>query len=247
MKCLAIYDWEPNLGADSLYALICKHLKGFSPSTENSKVVLRGWPRAKKISGNDLLTILTQSEQIKSVEIELVFSFENRQVLGMLLISSMPRMLFVGLPEEIEKDASFQNLVKKLVEKAMLGYGYVFHGDEGDEPALYASGITYVKAGKSIDRDTSATDARWFNELVLGTNGRRRYKDEGMMRGVYDLNVLNAHHIERIINGKDLYSLVRERGWGDMRRISENNWLWHITGQNRADAESYLRSFSVLI
>jgi hypothetical protein len=68
-----------------------------------------------------------------------------------------------------------------------------------------------------------------------------------MLRGVYELNVLNASHLERRIGGEKLFDTVGKKGWGSIKRITACNWLWRIDGQNRIEAEEYLRSGSSLI
>ena len=247
MKCLAVYDWEAGFGMGSVYQVLSEHLSKITFEAKNLKVVFQDWPRAKKISHNDLATLFGQVDQVKSIEGELEFPLNGNHIRGSFLISSMPKMFFVALPKGVEKVASFEAFAKRLAEKVKLGYGYVFHSEDGDEPALYASGVTYVKAGESADPKSSETDERWFNELVLGKDGRKRYRDDGMMRNVYYLNILNVHHLERKINGESFLSLIPKMSWGNIKKIGTDNWLWRVGGESRAEAQNYLRSSSVLI
>lgn len=247
MKCLAIYDWEADFGMDSVYHALKEYLSQIPFDVKGLKVVFHGWPRAKAISASELSSVLGQIDQIKSIEGKLGFFSAGGHAVGLFLISSMPKMLFVGLPNDLEKIADFEALIISLAERTELGYGYTFENEDGNESVLYASGVTLVKAGESAYPKSSEADGRWFNELVLGKDGRKRYKDDGGMRGAYCLNVLNAHHLERKIGDESFSSLIRKTGWGHIKKIGANNWLWRISGENRTEAENYLRSSSVFI
>lgn len=246
MRCLAIYVWETRLELDFLYAALSKHLDKVSPSLKDVNIMIDGWPRARKISPDDLLNVLSQPDRLRSIEGKLTFSHDSNQDIGIFLISTTPSLFFLGLPESIEQTSCFEIFVKYLAEKIKLSYGYVFRS-ESDNPALYASGVTYVGAGKPIDQKTATEDERWFNVLVSGSNGQKKFINDGLMRGVYELNILNDQHVRRIINDEDLLSLINRKSWGSIKMVSSYNWLWHITGKTRADAENYLRCSSVLV
>ncbi len=242
MKCLAIYDWETDFGMDSAYYVLNECLNKIQLGVNNLKVIFQGWPRAKKISNSELAILLKQTDKIKSVEGELGFLSGGNHSTGSFLVSSMPKMLFVGLPDSAERIFYLECLAKSFAEKTRLGYGYAFESDDGDEAALYASGVTYVKAGESVDPKSSEADERWFNELILGKEGRKRYRDDGMMRNVYCLNILNAHHLEREVDNANFSSFIRRKGLGHIEKIGIDNWLWRVDGENRSKARNYLRS-----
>src|SRR5574337_111131 len=92
MKCLAIYGWESHLEIDFLYDAMNKHLGNVSHSLKDVNVIIDGWPRAKRVSDDNLLKFLSQPERLRSIDGELKFYFDKGDDVGTFLISSMPRL-----------------------------------------------------------------------------------------------------------------------------------------------------------
>lgn len=243
MKCLAIHNWNRGLGVDSIYSALRAHAGGRLLETTRYLALISGWPRAKKVSPDGLHALLKLPGQVKSIEGELDCCWNGTNTPMSFVINTAPKMLFVGVADDAQKVARFDQLVQDLARKAELGYGYVFSGNNATEAAFYAAGITYVPAGHSIKQIVSDANDRWFNELALSRGDGKHSK----FRAVYELNVLNKRQLECQINSEEFFSVVSKKGWGNINRISDYNWLWSIGEENRTDAEEYLQSSSLVV
>lgn len=245
-RCLAIYDWDSKSHCSRIYRSVSEYFIAGDFSIEDCFLLVSGWPKSKRLDPDRVEEIIQDMSDIKSIEGHFINASGAEAYFLISGNSSSAPIIFIRMPDQFESRHSLELLIESLAASAFLAYGYVFSWDAEEDPAFYALGITHVGAGGVIDSEQADADERWFNERVL-TRGARRYRDSGMFRGVYETNVINIQHLERVIGGEKLAEVIKSRGWGEVKRISDENWLWKTTNHDRDEIAAHFKAEGLLV
>ena len=225
MQCLAIFDWDEKAHCLTILCEIEGLFQACGILPQSFKIIADGKIRSKTISLEELKTSYRDRIDIKSIEG--VFARGNDEC-RFFVSGAAPsaRMIFVGgVPFEPELPG-LNATITALSRVCSLTYGYSFNWSSYGEPELYALGITQYS--KTAPQDGKAeADARWFNERVLNA-GNGRYKIGGMLRSVYEMNLLNLTHLNHKVDGHTLGGIIEQEAWGGLVELSNSNWLWKV-------------------
>lgn len=222
LTCIALYDWPSTLGMSDVYSTLESFLEQNSFKITQSHILVAGWPKAKKIAPAEVGRSLVDGGLLtKSFEGE----FAKGQVcIEFLLRADSSSLLYVG--SDPANEEILVRLLKDLTSKLHFSYGYLFNiAKQG--AALYAVGITHWDFDEVVGESDQDADGRWFSERVL-PGSEHRYRDRGFFRDIYPCNLLNASHLNALVDGVRLEDKIERAGWGELFRISDTNWLWKI-------------------
>ncbi|WP_145085885.1 hypothetical protein [Anatilimnocola aggregata] len=113
-------------------------------------------------------------------------------------------------------------------------YGFV--------PPLWCGGVVSGYASAELPADDLDRLGRWMSRGVLG-----RAFDDGWLRGVYELNILNKCQANRTVHGTTLIDWVNRNRYGTWSEISENRFRWDLELETCIRAEHSLIQFNLIV
>ncbi|WP_079913173.1 hypothetical protein [Paenibacillus sp. 32352] len=116
--------------------------------------------------------------------------------------------------------------VMDVSKKFSYPYGIVYAAKRVADGFYYAQGENLIKL-------FPYEDSRIFKEETPGRfKGKVRYRGD-MLRMVYPCNMINESHLHIKIQGTTLGEwIVKERGRGTLKKISNEMWLWEVGRDN---------------
>lgn len=220
MYSLAAYRKTANRDAAEVFPAAKALLLGIGSHLVECHLLIEGWPKAKKFDATRLESELIDAGNIKSIEAK----FQGEIGCVQLLVrNDASQLLFIGT--EINDKSVPLILLREISEKFSPCYGYLYECPLGHS-ALYAAGITYSVSG-DVEDSIADADERWFSERVM-KNSKHRYCSAGMLRDVYESNLINESHLSANVDGVRLAEVIVLRNWGYVEKIGENRWLWEV-------------------
>jgi hypothetical protein len=248
MRCLSIYDGGAEVHCSAIYRKVQDYFVAGGFSLADCSLLVSGRPKAKRLNPLSVYEAIRDQNDIDSIEGHIVHPEGADGYFIMSGSASLAPIIFVQLLARSEAKHSLERLIESLAEICLLNYGYVFDWGKAQSPAFYALGITHQLAGApEIDAEQQAADARWFNERAFRPPVGRRYRDTGMLRGIYELNILNANHLKRTIDGNEIAEAIRCNGWGGIKKLPNGAWLWRTDQESRDEIETRFKDAGLLI
>lgn len=253
---LALYEYEVDAGdlISALLRFINEGLFGNVARTYDCHVMYRHWPKAKKIKQLSGIQDVGDIAEVNSIE----FSFGEERMgthpprrYGRVLVSgpaSIARFLLIQV-DSGEESALIDGFLSPLANEFQLTYGYIRSWSKQSDAFLDALGITSGYPSTEEEKANAALDQAWFDERVLGCgDGRlRRFRDSGMLRDIYPINILNRRHLEFRLQDADLCSEIGRNSWGVLEAISDKNWLWILNEDMVDSVRARLKSTGLLV
>jgi len=242
-ECLVIYEWDPLIEMADLFDVAMRFLEQRGYVLARGKMQADGRVRSAKASS--VQTLRSLGPHLKFIEIEL----ERREEVASLLVSKSnehKRNMVVVAPQDATPLFGLFPDIAKLGE-LRYGIGYPWH--RPDSPVLHAVGITHGVPRTEPARSSATTDSVWFAERIpMGKNAPRMRHLQGMVRDVYEENLISATHLEMSLGKSSLGSWIRESSVGTLEALGRNNFLWRLNrAKQRVVAREKLAASQLLI
>lgn len=143
-----------------------------------------------------------------------------------------------------------RDYVAWVASRSQVVYGYAFSMPYNAGPEWHAMGYGFGGLGAVLVRGLlrmgdSALDRQrcaWRDELW----GPRRFA-LGMLRDVYEVNLLSSVHLARAVHGTPLESLIHEQNWGDLSPVTADLKLWRLAKPDVRRARQSLGQAGLLV
>jgi hypothetical protein len=117
-------------------------------------------------------------------------------------------------------------VLKQLAALFGPAYGIGFNRAFALGPDLYVYGMVTGYGSGPADQIKSDLVADWFHEV--GSNGPNRHRN-GLLRDVYPLNLLTAHHLDHPVGDVTLETWIGAgNGRGRLEQLFPGQWLWSV-------------------
>lgn len=247
MRCLGVYDWDARVHCADVFDVMRKHFSEEKYSLVDFSLLVSSWPRAKRLDVSSVQDVIRGRDDIKSIEGHFEHQKYGRAYFLISGSASPASVILVQMPRRPETENSLERLVRLLASLCSLGYGYIFDWVGSSDPAFHALGITHQNVeGNDEDEEQEDSDERWFNERVLKPPLGRRYLDSGMFRDIYEINILNTSHLNRIAERLGVEAFQSE-GWGTLTALPNGTWLWNMEMHDRSKVAAQLKGKGLLI
>jgi len=135
--------------------------------------------------------------------------------------------------------ASINSFFRILSENGWVGYGFGCIERSIENPFYYAVGVTWGYPSSDEQKALASANAKWMSQMVSPRDNKAYLK--GKIRDVYEINVLNANHLEANIDkGVTLYSAIRDNGLGSLYVMEGGVYVWILKSSELLDARQRL-------
>lgn len=229
LRCLALFDWSQSIDSFDLLRLGVDWFRSMS-DLGPTFLMSTSTTKPRKISEQKLTKMFIAREAFHSIEIYPRGPDDFRRYFCLSERESGSCALTITLPAEVFEAEKAGEFLRKLAELGDLGYCTVFTQEDQSSPSFYACGITHGEIRTDEDAEIARRNSIWFMErLSMGGNAPKMRHMSGLLRDVYELNVLNASHEQAVVDGQDLVAWISEsRIRGTLVRISRHNMLWSV-------------------
>lgn len=230
LRCLALFDWSPSIDETEFLRIGVNWFRSKSPNLGKMFVAKTPTANSKSVSEKKLGEMLAAKEKISSLEIYPSGPDEFSYYFCVSETENGARALTMTLPGEIFRAEDAEDFIATVSALGDLCYGMSLLVDGTKNPAYFVRGVTHGEPRTEDEEDESRRNSIWFMERLpmKGAPPKMRHK-HGLLRDVYEINVLNESHTTAVVDGQDLGSWISEsKVRGTLTRLSESNSLWVV-------------------
>lgn len=188
----------------------------------------------EKIKNNEVTAFRIYSEQKDAQPWHASFGYMTNEFGGFSYID-------VQYPSVADEPKATRDFLNSLSDKTPYSYGIKYCADKVTKAFYYATGDNMVNI---YQYENSSLFKR---ECPGRFNGLQRYKST-MLRMVYSINVINAHHLDIIIGNVSLKKWIStDEKHGSLEVLENNLWLWTVEDTHIDEVNRYLGEAGVLI
>lgn len=237
MRIISFFDWV-NLPIQEVLNCVYKDL---AKQFEGELIGILTCDE-KVYSSSNIQTLIKKHESCSgSVSIEIYADFvdENDPELGWesyFCYSSRlqgKRNCIISIKNNSIEKNEIVTFIKNVTAISEIGYGFSFDYIGKSDGRYYSQGIS---TGESSDIECEE-DARWFNERInlKEKNQKHNRHLKGYFKDVFEINILNKHHLENIQNTVNGVTEILELGSGNILWMPNFNDIKQIKEQLQKD------------
>jgi hypothetical protein len=218
-KCLSLYSFDFDRDCtQGLYTFLFNYIQnsvgveikygGFYDETYQDSYGKIEGIKAKMIKKkwDDLVNFSLDDDSVQS----------KSRMIGVEFELTRPIQITIVISNELSFE--YSDLLVKLHEIFRINYGFVYEVSIDEWSTAYAHGDWVHSTKLNGHKISESILRRWLNNC-------ERIKD-GLIRDIYDVNILTRSHLNKLINGESLEHLINDNKIGSLQMISQDLYLW---------------------
>lgn len=152
---------------------------------------------------------------------------------------------FIFTSSDIVVDsASINSFFRMLSENGWSGYGFGCIEKSIENPFYYAVGVTWGYPSSVEQKALASANGKWMSQMVCPREDKAYLN--GKIRDVYEINVLNANHLEATLDkGLTLHTEIRDNGLGSLNVMEGGVYVWILKSYELLGARQRLAGLIV--